>query len=149
MRFSRPAAVLISALAAVTLLATPASAESFGPIKSACSGTRVATWQLTDGGTSLGRTELWYSSVSGGQNCVITYNYLSGSVPTGVSLWVDDNNNRVLDSGDRNSYDFGTYASYAGASYRNDTNGHCVMVKGEIAGQGLYDSFVTGWRNCG
>jgi hypothetical protein len=149
MRFRRPVAVVISALAAVTLLATPASAESFGPIKSSCSGTKVATWQLTDGGTSLGRTELWYSSVSGGQNCVVTYNYLAGSVPTGVSLWVDDNNNRVLDSGDRNSYDFGTYASYAGASYRNDTNGHCVKVKGEISAGSLYDSFVTDWRNCG
>ncbi|WP_369373684.1 hypothetical protein AB1046_06900 [Promicromonospora sp. Populi] len=149
MRFSRPIAVVIGALAALTLLATPASAESFGPIKSSCSGTLRATWQLTDGGVSLGRTELWYSSVSGGQNCVITYNYLTGSVPTGVSLWVDDNNNRVLDSGDRNSYDYDTYASYAGASYRNSTDGHCVMVKGEVSGQGYYDSFVTGWRNCG
>jgi hypothetical protein len=149
MRLSRPVAVLISALAAVTLLATPASAESFGPIKSSCSGTRVATWPLADGGTSIGRTELWYSSVSGGQNCVITYNYLTGSVHTGVSLWVDANDNRTLDNGDWSSYDYGNYASYAGASYRNGTNGHCVMVKGEVSGQGLYDTFVTGWRNCG
>lgn len=140
MRLTRPVATVVAAVSAVMLFAGPASAESYGPIKSSCSGTKLATWQLEDGGVSLGRTELWYSSVNGGQNCAITYNYLAGSVPTGVSLWIDDG---------RSSYDYDTYASYAGASYRNETNGHCVKVKGEVSGQGYYDSFVTAWRNCG
>lgn len=151
MRFSRTVATVLGAVAAVGLFASPASADTGGPIKSSCSGTKLASWDLSDGGTDLGHTELWYSSVNGGQNCVITYNALPGDVPTAVTLIVDDNRNRRLDSTDREAYDIGVYGSYAGASYLNNTDGKCVMVTGEVrnASHSLVDSFGTGWRNCG
>jgi hypothetical protein len=151
MRFSRSVAVVLGAVAAVGLFASPASADTVGPIKSSCSGTKLATWNLSDGGVALGRTELWYSSVNGGQNCVITYNTLPGEVPTSVTLTVDDNRNREVDSSDRKAWDVDVYSSYAGASYLNNTDGKCVRVTGEVrnASHSLIDSFGSGWRNCG
>jgi hypothetical protein len=151
MRFSRSVAVVLGAVAAVGLFASPASADTVGPIKSSCYGTKLATWNLSDGGVALGRTELWYSSVNGGQNCVITYNTLPGEVPTSVTLTVDDNRNREVDSSDRKAWDVDVYSSYAGASYLNNTDGKCVRVTGEVrnASHSLIDSFGSGWRNCG
>lgn len=164
MRRTRTLTAAVGALAAAALFAAPAQASTsqattsqaaagdhYGPIKSSCSGTKVATWKLKKPGTStvVGRTELWYSSANSGQNCVITYNTVAGSIPTGAQLWVDDDHNRKHSAGDRTSYDYGKYASYAGASYRNSTNGKCVKVKGEVT-NGRWTAYVlTGWRNCG
>lgn len=68
-----------------------------------------------------------------------------------MTLIVDDNRNRKLDSTDREAYDIDVYESYAGASYLNNTDGKCVRVTGEVrnASGSLVDSFGSGWRNCG
>lgn len=149
MKLSRPLAVVVATVAALGLFAAPAQADSYGPIKSSCSGTRLASWDLVSGSTIFGRTELWYSSANGGQNCVITYTNSPGAW-TEVHLLVDDNDNRRADAGDRGAGDSGYYDSYAGASYRNSTDGHCVKVTGYVApSSGGYARITTPFRNCG
>lgn len=146
MRFRRPLTVVVGAVAAVTLLATPAAAASHGPIKSQCTGTRQESYPLNDGGRQIGRVELWYSSVNGGQNCVMTYNSLAGSVHTEAEIFIDDDGDGDWD---RNSWDRGNYSTYAGASYRDNTNGKCVWVYGQVSGGGYFDEFGSGWVHCG
>jgi hypothetical protein len=46
-------------------------------------------------GRKIGRVELWYSPVHGGQNCVITYNFLLGRVYTLANRVVDDTGNGI------------------------------------------------------
>jgi hypothetical protein len=79
MKLRRPLAVVVATVAALGLFASPAHAETYGPIKSSCSGTKLASWDLVSGSTIFGRTELWYSSANGGQNCVVTYTNSPGA----------------------------------------------------------------------
>ncbi|WP_129788958.1 hypothetical protein [Promicromonospora panici] len=149
MKLRRPLAVVVATVAALGLFAAPAYADSYGPIKSSCSGTRLASWDLVSGMTIFGRTELWYSSANGGQNCVVTYTNSPGAW-TEVHLLVDDNDNRTVDSTDRGAGDSGYYNSYAGASYLNNTDGHCVKVIGSVAPRsGGSAGINTPFRNCG
>lgn len=146
--------LLIVALLSVAMLFVgmpSASAESRGPLKSSCSGSKLATKVIrnTDG-RRIGRSELWYSSINGGQNCVITYNEVPGRANTYAYLIIDDNRNRRHDSTDRVSYDIGDYQYYAGASYRNRTNGKCVKWGGWIRSyQGFGDVGSNRWVHCG
>ena len=66
-----------------------------------------------------------------------------------VNLQIDDNDNLLFDGNDRESHDHDSYESYAGASYRNSTNGHCVKYGGTVSGQGYFKSYGSEWRNCG
>lgn len=104
-----------------------------GGIMDSCSGTKLESENLVnDYGTTVGRVELWYSSVHGGRNCVITYNYVDGGATyTDASLWVDDNGDGEED---RWRYDEGQYYSYAGASYLDNTDGRCVAIFAEVSG---------------
>jgi hypothetical protein len=99
----------------------------------------------------VGRVELWYSPVHGGQNCVITYNFLPGRVYTLANLVVDDTGNGIGEGKgpDRQSHDHGTYLRYAGASYPNHTNGKGVSYGGVVSGRGYYRSWASGLHWCG
>lgn len=141
MRLARPLATVLATVAALGLFASPAQAASYGPIKSSCSGTKLATFNLTSGMTIFGKTELWYSSANGGTNCVITHNL------SGPGAWVEVH--LQLDDG-RAAGDSGYYGSYAGASYLTNADGHCVKVTGYVAPElGGYSRVITPWRNCG
>ncbi|WP_454853110.1 hypothetical protein [Promicromonospora soli] len=130
MRLTRPLAALISAVAAVTLLATPAAAEHHGNIKESCSGTLLSSAPIKAGTKRLGHVEIWYSSANGGTNCVETHNELGYAAYTEAYLWVSD------PGGARTAWDRGTYSSYAGASYIVNADGHCAKAKGVITYNG-------------
>lgn len=150
---TRLAAVALALVATLSVSPPTASAGSHeGPIKSSCSGSKLATRVIrSTTGRLLGRAELWYSSRSGGQNCVITYNEVPGRAYTYAWLVVDDNRNRRHDPNiDRASADYGHYLYYAGASYRNRTNGKCVRWGGSISDElGFGDTHSPGWVHCG
>lgn len=138
---------VLATISAVALFASPAAAASSGPLKSSCSGSLVRTWNLSDDGVALGRVELWYSTASGGTNCVLTYNTVSGSPFTSIHLFVDDNNDGYVD---RVAYDQGNYSSYAGASYLTGTDGNCVQVSGTVhVSSSRTDTYESGWIACG
>ena len=61
----------------------------WGPLKSSCSGRVLDRHVLRDDGRKIGRIKLWYSPAHGGQNCVITYNFLPGRVKdvSAMALW--------------------------------------------------------------
>ncbi|USQ81913.1 hypothetical protein NF556_09820 [Ornithinimicrobium faecis] len=127
-----------------------------GGIRDACVGTLLESEDLVNGyGTTIGRVELWYSSTagSGGQNCVITHNYLDGDATfTDASIWVDDDN---FGGGEnRWRYDEGHYYSYAGGSFLNDVNGKCTAMYGQVNGHDYGSdmddaSYMSDWYHCG
>ena len=126
-----------------------------GPLASSCWGTKLETRFLNDpySGRRVGRVELWYSPQDGGTNCAITYNNGAGTAHTETYLIVDDNRNRnnpnVFDPADRLSYDHGSYNSYAGASFRRDTNGKCVRFGGKVSSLQGWGNFDSRWMHCG
>ena len=83
----------------------------------------------------------------------LTYNETPGATHTYTYLVVDDNRNRDnsggVEKGDRVSSDSGTYASYAGASYRRNTNGKCVRFGGKVVGTVSVADFDSRWTHCG
>lgn len=122
-----------------------------------CVGTRIYTEPVisSDTGKTLGRVELWYSSINGGQNCVMTYdNNNRASAYMRARLVVDLNNNRTADWSTESSEDKGTYTTYAGGAYVNGTNGHCVSILGYVrtATDEAYAYWMDGsnqWQFCG
>jgi hypothetical protein len=153
---------LLATIAALTLIAgVSASATAQeggghrGPLADHCWGTKLATHVLRDNLSNrrIGRIELWYSPADNGTNCVMTYNEVPGSADTGTYLIVDDNRNRDntgrTEKGDRVSYDNGSYKSYAGASYRRNTNRKCVKWGGHVTSTHGIDAWGSGWSHCG
>ena len=144
------ATLLVVATTLVPAEDSSAYSVHWGPLKSSCSGRVLDRHVLRDEGRRIGRIELWYSPVHGGQNCVITYNFLPGRVYTMANLWVDDTGNGIGEGKgpDRQSHDHGTYLRYAGASYRNRTDGKCVSYGGVVSGRGYYKAWGSGLHWC-
>jgi hypothetical protein len=154
LNFRRLAAALASVIVAAAMVVPTGDASAYsvhwGPLKSTCSGRVLDRHVLRDEGRRIGRVELWYSPAHGGQNCVITYNFLPGRVYTQASLVVDDTGNGIGEGQgpDRRSWDHGNYRSYAGASYRNRTDGKCVSYGGVVSGRGYYRAWASGLHWC-
>lgn len=145
-------AVTALAASAALLVGPAATAQAYtqGPIKSRCEGRLLDAKDLRDNGRRIGRVELYYSPQAGGQNCSITYNYLPGRVYTQTFLGVDDDGDKNAETGgERQSIDHDLYERYAGASYRNRTNGKCVRYGGVVSGRGYYKAWVSKYRWCG
>jgi hypothetical protein len=119
------AKILAGAALALALTAGPASAQSYGLLRDHCVGSKIASHNIVNKkGTVLGHTELWYSPISGGQNCVMTYNK-AGSPWTRAQIW--RKGTPTAASGDE-----GYYSTYAGGSYVNNADGRCVVWGGSI-----------------
>jgi len=131
-------AVLVAALAVlgVAFAAGLARAGHDGLLRDYCIGTKVAQHNIYgQNNVLLGHTELWYSSTSGGQSCVMTYN-LGGRPYTEAHIrrYI----NMPADGWRVESNDEGYYQYYAGGSYINNTAGRCIGWGGSISGYGHY-----------
>jgi hypothetical protein len=124
------AGVISSAGVVLAIVATPAPAQGtmsshYGGLRGHCVGTRIASHNIVNKrGKAIGHTELWYSKIKGGQNCVMTYNK-GGSPWTRARIW--RKGTPTAASGDE-----GNYSIYAGGSYVNNTDGRCVVWGGSI-----------------
>lgn len=125
-----------------------------GGIRDYCVGRILESKDLVNGyGTTIGRVELWYSSTAGpgGQNCVITHNYLDGRNYTDATLMANDDRD---DKAERWSEDMGRFYSYAGGSYLNHINGTCVHYYGRVDGNNPNSTrddawYGSDWVRCG
>ena len=128
--------VTASTIAAVVLAAGLAVAAA--PVASAatnCSGTQIDSMALKAGSRSAGRAELWYSSASGGTNCVIVYDNRAGRHYIGA--YIDRGNSGGWDDGDVGNYEY-----YAGPIKLTKMSGTCVSWGGElIIGNTYYSAF--------
>src|SRR5438045_2459671 len=131
--------VLVTGLAALGAGLAPgvARADHDGLLRDHCVGSKLAQHNiLGQNGVLLGHTELWYSPINGGQNCVMTYN-------RGGSPYTEAHIRRLIDdsTGWRvSSNDTGYYQYYAGGSYINNTDNHCITWGGSISGYGWYSN---------
>lgn len=127
------------------------SVNQAGGVRDYCIGTLLESQDLVnDYGTTIGRVELWYSGDAGGQNCVMTYNYLDGRNHTEAALYSEGREG----SYDRKAEDIGAFNSYAGGSYLDGMNGTCVWFYGEVQGNDPTTwrddaTFGSGWVRCG
>lgn len=123
-------------------------------VRNSCVGKRLESKNLVNGyGTTIGRVELWYSSSAGpkGQNCVMTYNYLSGKNHTEASLFINDNRDNAYE---RKAEDIGWFYTYAGGAYLNNVNGKCAWFYGKVKGNNPNSTkddaeYGSGWVRCG
>lgn len=127
------------------------NATKGGYVRDYCIGTKINGKDLRSGtGKLVGRIELWYSPTGpGGENCVMTYNYLPGDVRIEAGLGVKDAPGK-----ERDSYDWGAmgeYQYYAGGAYRNYVNGKCVRFYGQVIGDSYANSarYFSSFGNCG
>ena len=131
----RKTTAAIAAALGMLALAVPAAhgqgtmSSHYGGLRDHCVGSRIASHNIVNkSGKVLGHTELWYSSINGGQNCVMTYN--TGDRPfTQTYLW------RLVKKGglaDAAAGDSGFYQYYAGGSFVNNTDGRCVTWGGQV-----------------
>src|SRR5207342_45412 len=126
---------------ALALTAAPASAQDtmashYGLLRDHCVGSRLASHDIVNKkGAVIGHTELWYSPISGGQNCVMTYN--KGARPfTRAQIWRKEAPGAPgFASGDE-----GFYSIYAGGSYVNNADGRCVVWGGSVGDFYWYSS---------
>lgn len=87
------------------------------------------------GSHSAGRAELWYSSSSGGTNCVIVYDNLAGRHAIGA--YIDRGN-----SGGWDKSDVGNYNYYAGPVSLTNMSHTCVSWGGNMyVGNTYYSAF--------
>lgn len=137
--------LLVSALGSTIVALGPTPADAV-PIDHPCGGERISSYKpLSDGGRSIGRVSLWYSSANGGTNCVMTETYLGRSATTWASLDVQKTGGGV-----RSDTDSGNYAGFA-AVQLGGTDGHCVRWAGGTGSEsGPHDSFhQDNWVFCG
>jgi hypothetical protein len=136
------AAVLVAACLGLALSGSPAAAQGtnashYGNLRDHCVGTRIESHPIVNRrGRPVGHTELWYSPIAGGQNCVMTYNR-AGSPWTRARIW------RLASKGGlatAASGDEGAFQHYAGGSYVNGANRKCVTWGGSVGNFSWYSS---------
>jgi len=109
----------------------------YGKLRDHCVGSRIESHNIVNQrGKVIGHTELWYSPAMGGQNCVMTYNR-AGSPFTRARIWRLKSKGGLADAA---SGDEGFYRYYAGGSYVNHADGHCVTWGGTVGNFGWYSS---------
>ena len=123
------AAGVFLALGGATATAGGTMASHYGGLRDHCIGTRLESHNIKNKkGKVVGHTELWYSPIRHGQNCVMTYNK-AGSPFTRTYLWRLKSKGGLADAwaGDEGFYQF-----YAGGSFVNRTNHRCVSWGGTV-----------------
>jgi hypothetical protein len=101
----------------------------YGGLRDHCVGTRLESHAIRNKrGRAVGHTELWYSRISGGQNCVMTYNK-AGSPFTRTYIWRLKRKGGLADAA---AGDSGFYRYYAGGSFVNRSDGRCVTWGGTV-----------------
>jgi len=140
----------IAALLIGGLIALPGTASASHITAGSCSGSLVATYNITHNGSTVGVMDLYYSSASGGTNCLKTRG-------AGSSYGYSDDKEAILifSDGDTDPNDFdatalvchtkpncdsGDYLYYAGPVKLTNTDGRCVDIMGVTAdgGPSLY-----------
>lgn len=120
-----------------TLGPAKAQASPTSGVRPYCIGTRIESHQIRNAHYQVvGRTELWFSPINGGENCVMTYNR-AGSHWTGADI------SRLRHKGgpsDEGADDSGYYHYYAGGAYVDHTNGRCVTWGGVVGRWGWFSS---------
>jgi hypothetical protein len=128
---------MVLALTAASAPAQGTMSSHYGGLRGHCVGTRIASHNIVNKrGKVVGHTELWYSKIANGQNCVMTYNK-AGSPFTRANIW------RLVKKGglaDAAAGDSGFYQYYAGGSYVNGANGRCVTWGGSVGDFAWYSS---------
>ena len=118
----------------LALATAPAGAQDtmsshYGGLRDHCVGTRLESHDIKNKrGGVVGHIELWYASIAGGQNCVMTYNK-AGSPFTQTYLWRLKRKGGLADAA---AGDSGFYRYYAGGSFVNNANGRCVTWGGQV-----------------
>lgn len=138
------AGVVAGAAVLLALAGAPRSAQAqdtmsshYGGLRSHCVGTRIDSHKIRNKrGKVIGHTELWYSPIRHGQNCVMTYNK-AGHPFTRAEIWRLKHKNGPADAA---AGDSGFYEYYAGGSYVNRADGHCVTWGGTVGNFGWYSS---------
>jgi hypothetical protein len=130
------------AAASLAVAGTPAGAQDtmashYGNLRDHCVGSKIESHAIRNKrGKVIGHTELWYSPAAGGQNCVMTYNR-AGSPYTRARIWRLKAKGGLATAA---SGDEGFFAYYAGGSYVNRANGHCVAWGGSVGNFYWYSS---------
>lgn len=120
---------LLLALATAPAGAQDTMSSHYGGLRDHCVGTRIESHNIKNKrGGIVGHTELWYASIAGGQNCVMTYNK-AGSPFTRTYLWRLKRKGGLADAA---AGDSGFYQYYAGGSFVNNSNGRCVTWGGQV-----------------
>jgi hypothetical protein len=136
------AAVLAIAGVALAVQGAPAVAQGtmsshYGGLRDHCVGTKIESHKIKNKrGRTVGRTELWYSPIQGGQNCVMTYNR-AGSPFTRARIWRLKRKGGLASAA---SGDEGFYRYYAGGSFVNRADGKCVTWGGSVGNFSWYSS---------
>lgn len=131
------AVMAAAALAATGLVAAAPAAHA--DLVSQCYGNQVAgsPWVIKKNGAAIGRVEVWYSSLDGGTNCVMTRNYQPGRQWTMARLKIADGRART---------DEDNFKLYAGGVRFKHTNHKCIKWAGMVSGVGWVQN---NWANCG
>jgi hypothetical protein len=126
------AGILASAGLVLALGSAPAVAQEsshYGGLRSHCVGSKIDSHLIKNKrGKTVGHVELWYSSIKGGQNCVMTYNR-AGNPWTRARIWRLKRKGGLADAA---AGDMGFYQHYAGGSYVNNASGRCVTWGGSV-----------------
>jgi hypothetical protein len=136
------AGALSAASLAVAVSGVPAEAQDtmashYGNLRDHCVGSKIASHPITNKrGKVVGHTELWYAPIAGGQNCVMTYNR-AGSPYTRANIWRLKAKGGLATAA---SGDEGFFRYYAGGSYVNHADGHCVTWGGSVGNFSWYSS---------
>jgi len=136
------AGALAAASLTVAASATAAGAQGtmsshYGNLRDHCIGSKIESHPIANKrGKVIGHTELWYSPAAGGQNCVMTYNR-GGSPYTRANIWRLKTKGGLATAA---SGDEGFFQYYAGGSYVNNANGHCVTWGGSVGNFSWYSS---------
>jgi hypothetical protein len=112
-------------------------ASHYGGLRNHCIGTRLESHPIRNKrGKAVGRTELWYSPIKHGQNCVMTYNK-AGSPFTRTYIWRLERKGGLADAA---AGDSGFYRYYAGGSFVNRSDGRCVTWGGTVGDFGWFSN---------
>ncbi len=135
-------AVAVSASLGLVLNGVRAEAQDtmsshYGGLRDHCIGTRLESHVIRNKrGHAVGHTELWYSRIQGGQNCVMTYNR-AGSPFTRTYIWRLKRKGGLADAA---AGDSGFYRYYAGGSFVNHSDGRCVTWGGTVGNFSWFSS---------
>ncbi|WP_405796439.1 hypothetical protein [Streptomyces sp. NBC_01506] len=121
------------------ITAPTASAAGYG-----CGGSLVGQYNIKGSDNSTwGTINVYYSSASGGTNCIVNVAKKYAGTPHGLEVH--------LFQGSRRADDKGRYSQYAGPVSLSETNGDCITVSGEVSNPSGSTVAIGKWSNvhCG
>lgn len=109
-----------------------------------CGGSLVGQYNIKGSDNSTwGTINVYYSSASGGTNCIVNVAKKYAGTPHGLEVH--------LFQGSRRADDKGRYSQYAGPVSLSETNGDCITVSGEVSNPSGSTVAIGKWSNvhCG